>query len=543
MDAQRTRRSLRETWDRCLAALRGRRAIADEGWMSEAREHLRLRGLQSALRMLLIGVAFTFIPHPGGALGGLAPICLTRHIGIDSHLFNVGEGEATQQLETIHRGGIDWVREDFRWDLAEPAPGVYDWSRTDRLMAAAAKADTQVLAIIDYSAPWASSDPSGGGDKFYPPQNPSDYAEFSRQVVLRYGSGGSFWDARPHLTPNPLKAVELWNEPYSHIFWKPNPDPQAYAEMSHAAAAAIRGAQPATTIILPGDPFQTRTNSATPEWLGEVLSADPGLADLINAYSVHPYPEPRGIGPGDAGDPRFTFDRVALAHQVAVAHNAELPIWITEIGWSTADASVGGVSEATQAAYVQDSILRSFGTWPYVSHVFVYSWDESSGAPTDWEGNLGLRRMDGSLKPAWGTLVDLLATNRQTCGIRPLGSPPPSDSTGTGTGSSFEVKLRLGKGALGSLRRRGRFRTRIKSGTAAKVSIFIAVCQKGNRGLHSNPRRANPATCNPKVTIRKQVRVRPGIRHVTIRVSRRKRQAVRAFHRVKVYAVARGFPR
>jgi hypothetical protein len=341
--------------------------------------------------------------------------CLAGHVGLASHLYLARESRATVELSQLRGAGVKWVREDFPWALTEPEPGVYDWSKTDSLMAAAAKAGVNVLGIIDYSASWASSDPTGQGDQFYPPSNPDDYAQYARAVILRYGERGTFWTQHPELARRPLRAVELWNEPYAFWYWKPNPDPATYARLVHAAAAAIKRARPDTTVLISGDAFQRLANGEILSWLDQVLSADRKLAHLIDAYGVHPYPDPRNRPPSDNGWIAGSFSRVALTERIAARHDAARPIWITEVGWSTAEPAVGGVSESQQANYIRSAVMEAFSRWAVVRRMFIYSWDESSGGGSSWDGNLALRREDGSPKPAWNALVNLLSKNRRKC--------------------------------------------------------------------------------------------------------------------------------
>jgi hypothetical protein len=160
-------------------------------------------------------------------------------IGINSDLIGYSESTIAQQLAAIRAGGVSWVREDFPWDRIEPSPGVWNWSLPDTLMTAAAQNGFSVLAPFDYSAPWASSDPTGGGNQYYPLKEFADYATFARAVTARYGPGGTFWAANPQLPRVPLGAEELGNEPWFYDFVKPGADSAAYASLAVIDAQAI----------------------------------------------------------------------------------------------------------------------------------------------------------------------------------------------------------------------------------------------------------------------------------------------------------------
>jgi hypothetical protein len=351
------------------------------------------------------------IPRPAAPLLAVAAIALlallatrgddggraSSRIGVSTHLM-AGDEPLDQALAPIARDGVRWIREDFAWARIEPERGRYDWQRTDELMAAAAAAEVDVLAILDYSAPWATSDP--GGDLEAPPRADADYARFARAVVDRYGEGGAFWDRADPVRP--LAAVELWNEPWGFFFWRPEPDPARYATLARAAAEAIRAADRDVDVLVPADLLQVRADGAVRPWFAALLEADGGLPDLVDGWTVHPYPSPRAAGPGADGDLRYSVKRVAEVRAVAERERAIHPIWITEIGWTTAAETEDGVSEEEQAQYLEETLALAEGPWrDFVARTFVYTWSRSTGAAGDVEGNYGLRRADGSVKPAW----------------------------------------------------------------------------------------------------------------------------------------------
>jgi hypothetical protein len=346
-------------------------------------------------------------------------------VGVNTHLIWVSEADAYATLAHARAGGVSWVREELPWGVVEPQRGTFSWGRTDALIAAAARAGVNVLGILAYSAPWASSDPSGNRDSKYPPRDPADYARYAAAVVKRYGPRGSFWVSRPDLPERPLTAVQIWNEPWGHWFWKPNPSPAGYARLARMAATAIRAANPAVDILVAGDVLQVRTDGAIVDWLRNLRAADPGLNTLVDAYAVHPYPYPRTNGPYlERTDPRWDYRRVTLTRQI----DPTLPIWITEVGWSTA-ATGDSVSEATQATYVTGAVRRALDEWgAFVERIFVYSFDRDGSDRNDREQHYGLLRADGTAKPSWNALRSLLATAAPAPGTAlSVSIPSPAD--------------------------------------------------------------------------------------------------------------------
>jgi exo-beta-1,3-glucanase (GH17 family) len=98
---------------------------------------------------------------------------------------------------------------------------------------------------------------------------------------------------------------------------------------------------------------------------------------------------------------------VELVRRIARQRDAPRPIWITELGWSTAPQAEESVTEREQARYVADALDRALNDWDgFVERIFIYSWDRSRDDPGDLEAHFGLRRADGSFKPAWREIAE-----------------------------------------------------------------------------------------------------------------------------------------
>ena len=342
------------------------------------------------------------------------------HVGMNSNGFWFGPDDATDAYSRLADAGVTQVREDFNWNATEPQQGNFDWSHGDSLMTASSRTGVEVLGILDYSASWASSDPSGGQQ--YAPRNNAEYAAFARAVVRRYSAGGTFWSQHPELNPQPLTAVEIWNEPWGWWSWRSGPNPGAYAGMARAAAEAVHAANPAVKVVMEATLLQVRQDGASAGWIDRVLAAQPTLKDLVDVFSIHPYPYPFNNGPKvDHADPHWDYQQVALVRQTTVALGARKPIWITEVGWSTAPSADGGVTESQQSTYIHDAIVRAFTDWPYVERVYLYSDDSDGSNRSDLQAWFGLFHSNGSPKPAWNNLVHLMQTSAP---VPPTTTPP-----------------------------------------------------------------------------------------------------------------------
>jgi len=144
----------------------------------------------------------------GETLSGLSPAALAAELDDSAAL------------------GARWIRADLAWDDVQPLSATsYDWSRFDRIVAAATARQLTVLPIISYTPAWAR--PAGCTTDKCAPARPAKFAAFARAAALRY-------------SPQGVHTWEIWNEPNISFFWQPAADPAAYARLVEPTAAAIR---------------------------------------------------------------------------------------------------------------------------------------------------------------------------------------------------------------------------------------------------------------------------------------------------------------
>lgn len=350
------------------------------------------------------------VPAPRPELPPVAPQVpgnpYAGRLGVASPSVWYSEAEQRDYVGRAREAGMAWIREDFHWGAFERSPGVWNWEVGDRLMRTASLKGVNVLGTVAYSAEWASS----GATIYHPPRDPAEYAEFCRRLVERYGPGGTFWRDNQELAPRPLTALEIWNEPWLHSFWRPNPDPAAYVRLLRAAATAIRAADPRVRVLAFADVFQMRSDTAeSRDWFRLLLEQDPDVfRTLVDAYSVHLYSE--GRAPLDLRHAqRWRFDRAHITRDLAAAAGAAHPLWVTEFGWSTYAGDEDSVSEADQALYTRQALQAAFVDWPRgeVELAFLYYWGK---VHEGYVGGYSALRPDGTTKPLWSALQALLAT-------------------------------------------------------------------------------------------------------------------------------------
>jgi len=154
-------------------------------------------------------------------------------------------------------------------------------------------------------------------------------------------------------------AIELWNEPNDAEFWQPAPDPNTYAQLVKAACTAVHQINPGIKVISGG--LAPNTNpigflTAVFAW----LQAN-HVPHCIDAVGFHPY------GP----------DGISLAGQVYQVMQqfgyGNLPIWATEVGLHTNEASAASAPVAFQ------KFISGWFANAWAGPVYWYTWLDDPG--------------------------------------------------------------------------------------------------------------------------------------------------------------------
>ena len=224
--------------------------------------------------------------------------------------------------QMMREAGLRWVRCDFDWRSVETAPGVWDFSKLDRVVAECEAAGGQPLPILGYSTPWAS-----------PAYKHLDkWEEYVRRVISRYGRR--------------IPVVEVWNEPNHAMFWEP-PSAKAYSEFLKRTFETVKKIDPSIRVAIGG-------TAGVPLWfIDEIYRL--GGAKWFDIMNIHPYSNPR--------PPEWELDRDLgkLRKLMAKYGDAAKPVWITEVGWSTQQMSfpsAGLILAGLKAARTQASVWR-----------------------------------------------------------------------------------------------------------------------------------------------------------------------------------------
>jgi hypothetical protein len=286
-------------------------------------------------------------------------LALNDIVGLSSHPQLGSDAGATAERAfewaRLAELGLHRLRTDFPWATVEPARGQWDFSQLDPLVSDAAAHGVDLLGVLDYGVPWATS--VADADDGYPPTHPSDFATFAATVAKRYAAHVTDW--------------EVWNEPNNGLrFWEPtlDGDPAAYGALLLAANQALLAAQPGANVAYAGVVYNDLVPG--PVFVEQSLQQTPGLAASLNTFAMHAYEEyPPSRGPeSTAGQEVPLLDKVATMSGVLAAQGSRaVPIWITEIGWPVTTTD----PPAQQARYTVRACV--LGALAGADRVFLYT--------------------------------------------------------------------------------------------------------------------------------------------------------------------------
>lgn len=230
--------------------------------------------------------------------------------------------------------GAGWNRWPLYWNSVEVAPGIYDWSAYDRLVADDLRYGLRINAILLgrpefyqegagirglYQPIFSDGSDTPGANKAINTANP--WAWFAFNAVMRYKPGGLL-AARFSLPPDAGIAVwEVWNEPDIELFW--NGSAADYARLLKVAYLAIKHADSSARVMFAG----LADIAGSRDWLAEVLAiyaADPLAAQnnwFMDMVAVHSYTTARR-----------SSTVVTRARDDLLRYGLTRPIWLNESG-------------------------------------------------------------------------------------------------------------------------------------------------------------------------------------------------------------------
>jgi hypothetical protein len=315
-----------------------------------------------------------------------------------------GGAPSKQEFQMMGKGGVGTLRFLVQWATVQPgADTCCSWWLVDYKVGAAAANGIQALPYIHTTPGWVNE---SGSSPVETKEDRQAWKRFLTAFVQRYGRGGEYWtnpslyrEQFPDATPVPVKAVQIWNEQNSPVFWKPRPDPVQYGELLKVSHDAIQAADPSMKILDGGMFFSPAKRLAIhADRFLERLYEINGVKEAFDISAVHPY------APGIRG----VKTQIELMRRVMMgAGDGNTPLWVSEIGWSSHGPKSNPLikSPKVQAQLLTDAfkLLRDKREQWQIAGVNWYSWEDvsKSQAPCEFCYGSGLLSKDGKPKPAW----------------------------------------------------------------------------------------------------------------------------------------------
>lgn len=295
-------------------------------------------------------------------------------IGVATHLMNKN-GPSAKALQMLAEAGVDSVRDDAYWSIAEPRRGQLHIDPTwQTYLSKAQEHNLRPLLVLGYGN--------------------SNYANYAKpRTPMVREAFGNYVDFVSRELADSVSFYEVWNE------WdKENPVDETFArDYSNLIA------ETAKRLRLQKKPVTILAGAVTSQGMDlgfadRLLAA--GLLNHVDGLSLHPYVHCRQ-------EERHTPERwISWLRWIDADLRAlaarPVPLYLTEMGWPS-NTGKCGLSEQTQAAYLARSFFLA-QTLPDIKGLWWYDLLDDGADTTDPEQNFGLLNQDLTVKPSYLTL-------------------------------------------------------------------------------------------------------------------------------------------
>ncbi len=316
--------------------------------------------------------------------------------------------------------GLNWIKQQVRWELMEPEPGQYDWTVLDIVLPRAQEYGLKVLLSIVTAPEWARPagvDPNSVG----PPEDYNDYVNFVRAILERY--------------PGQVHAIEVWNEQNLQREWNTPEGLSAarYVELLAMTEEAVHSIDPGIIVV---------SGALSPTGVGPPIALDDfvyfdqmiaaGLlnyADCVgahhNGYNIGPSerwdnvtsPRPEHFtGPWDNPHHSWSFrSTLETYYDKIVSAGGDQPLCVTEFGWATVE-DMDGYPPGFEFAL--DNTLEEQAEWIVEAFQWLSEWEgcwlaflwnlnygPQSGDPTNDNAAYSIIDLNGIPRPAFGAIA------------------------------------------------------------------------------------------------------------------------------------------
>lgn len=343
-------------------------------------------------------------PVPGEVAPVASGVYRAKSPEYGMNIFIMGAPSTTSRdLQKVKDAGFTWQKTLFQWRQIEgAAKGQFNWSESDRVVAATNSSGIKTIARLDFQPGWARADGANNG----PPDRLSDYGDFVYAFVSRYKTASPY---------GRVPAIELWNEPNLAREWGDKaPSPREYVALLKVGYEAAKRADPNVTVITAGlTPTESWSADAMPDDVFLQQMYDAGASQYFDVLGAHGagYKAPPEMSPDQvAADPSygghrfFCFRRIEDLRNVMTRNgDSGKQIWLLEFGWT---------SDTVHPAYAWHAVSEDQKA-DYIVRAYKYAqmnWSSWIGVMTLW--NLPAPDWTTEREEYWWSIANADGSNR-----------------------------------------------------------------------------------------------------------------------------------
>jgi hypothetical protein len=301
-------------------------------------------------------------------------------------------------LDRMGGSGVKWARLSTSWRTVEFEKGRYGWDLLDRLVDGLIErgVDQILIGTGAGSHPAYHEFPAG---YIYPPTDVpaalDGYCRYTAALVEHFSDR--------------VRHYEIYNEPNWPLFWRPEPDPQAYGLLVQRAGEAMRGARTDVRPEIAGGSLA----GVGPERTAytHAFLSQPGAADALDILTYHPYNVV----------PETTFEHICALRDLVGELKPGMRIWQGECGCPSSGDTIHARLDApwgyrVQAKWLLRRLLTDYLAGAEVSIYFLISEFHGNLHPGSPELRTGyntkglVQHTTWETKPAYYALQNLAAT-------------------------------------------------------------------------------------------------------------------------------------
>jgi hypothetical protein len=332
-------------------------------------------------------------------------------------------GDPQQAVESVKKLGMNWIKQQVRWEHIEPNQGELHWEVVDGIINDAHAASIRMMLSVVTAPAWARV--NSGGGSHGPPDNYEEFGRFIGQLVDRY--------------KGKVHAIEVWNEQNLDREWQsPNGLVAAdYVRLLQIARREIKARDP-NIIVISGalsptggwvEPDGRVTAIDDFAYFQELLNA--GLLDYADCVGAHHnginmppdkdwdegYNDPTAVFRGPFENPHHSWSFKSTLWGYYDLMNGQRKLCVTEFGWPTSE----GLDETPEGfSFSDDNTLQEQAQWvvqafqlqrdwgiTWIAYLWNLDYSNKSGNPGDSNSHYSLVDLNGVPRPSYDAVQQM----------------------------------------------------------------------------------------------------------------------------------------